>query len=48
MPIVKQLTLLLENKPGALSDVCSDLASKNINILALSVLGTIDSGLNVI
>jgi hypothetical protein len=48
MPIVKQLTLLLENKPGALSNVCSDLASKNINILALSVLDTIDSGLNVI
>jgi hypothetical protein len=45
MPIVKQLTILLENKPGALSNVCSDLASKKINILALSVLDTIDSGL---
>ncbi len=45
MPIVKQLTILLENKPGALSNVCSDLASKDINILALSVLDTIDSGL---
>lgn len=45
MPIVKQLTILLENKPGALSNVCADLASKKINILALSVLDTIDSGL---
>jgi hypothetical protein len=45
MPIVKQLTILLENNPGALSNVCSDLASKNINILAMSVLDTIDSGL---
>ena len=45
MPIVKQLTILLENNPGALSNVCSDLASKDINILAMSVLDTIDSGL---
>ncbi|MCP4265199.1 MAG: amino acid-binding protein [Candidatus Brocadiaceae bacterium] len=45
MPIVKQLTILLQNNPGALSNVCSDLASKDINILAMSVLDTIDSGL---
>ena len=45
MPIVKQLTILLKNNPGALSNVCSDLASKDINILAMSVLDTIDSGL---
>ena len=45
MPIVKQLTILLENKPGSLSNVCSALASKDINILAMSVLDTIDSGL---
>lgn len=45
MPIVKQLTILLENNPGALSNVCSALASKDINILAMSVLDTIDSGL---
>ncbi len=45
MPIVKQLTILLENNPGSLSNICSDLASKNINILAMSVLDTIDSGL---
>lgn len=45
MPIVKQLTILLANSPGSLSNVCSDMASKNINILAMSVLDTIDSGL---
>ncbi len=45
MPIVKQLTILLKNNPGSLSNICSDLASKNINILAMSVLDTLDSGL---
>jgi hypothetical protein len=45
MPIVKQLTILLENKPGALAQTCSELAAKDINILAMSVLDTIDSGL---
>lgn len=45
MPIVKQLTILLENKPGSLANICSELATKGINILAMSVLDTIDSGL---
>ena len=45
MPIVKQLTILLANNPGALSNVCSEMANKDINILAMSVLDTIDSGL---
>lgn len=45
MPIVKQLTILQENTPGALAKVCSDLATKNINIQAISVFDTIDSGL---
>ncbi len=45
MPIVKQLTILLENNPGSLENVCSGLASKEINIQAMSVLDTIDSGL---
>ncbi|MFQ5714202.1 MAG: ACT domain-containing protein [Candidatus Scalinduaceae bacterium] len=45
MSIVKQLTILLENKPGALAQACSELATKDINILAMSVLDTIDSGL---
>ncbi len=45
MAIVKQLTILLKNAPGALAQVCSELATKDINILAISVLDTIDSGL---
>ncbi len=45
MSVVKQLTILLENKPGALAQACSELATKDINILAMSVLDTIDSGL---
>ncbi len=45
MAITKQLTLLVESKPGVLAKVCSDLATKDINILAISVLDTIDSGL---
>ncbi len=45
MSIVKQLTILLENKPGALAQTFSELAVKDINILAMSVLDTIDSGL---
>ncbi|MFQ5964554.1 MAG: ACT domain-containing protein [Candidatus Scalinduaceae bacterium] len=45
MGIAKQFTILLENKPGALANICSELASKDINILAISVLDTIDSGL---
>lgn len=45
MPIVKQLTILLENTPGALAKVCSGLATKDINILAISVFDTIDSGI---
>ena len=45
MAIVKQLTILLENKPGNLANVCSELAAKDINILAISVFDTIDSGI---
>ncbi|HHT9125713.1 MAG TPA: ACT domain-containing protein [Candidatus Brocadiia bacterium] len=45
MPIVKQLTVLIENKPGALADICSILALKKINIFAFSVADTIDTAL---
>jgi hypothetical protein len=45
MPIVKQLTILVENKPGALADICSTLALKKINILAFAVADTIDTAL---
>ncbi|MGR3309618.1 MAG: ACT domain-containing protein [Candidatus Brocadiales bacterium] len=45
MPIVKQLTILVENKPGALVNICSSLAMKKINIFAFSVADTIDTAL---
>lgn len=45
MPIVKQLTILVENKPGALVEICSSLAMKKINIFAFSVADTIDTAL---
>ncbi len=40
----KQLTVVLENHPGTLADVCSCLAVKEINILALSIAEMIDTG----
>jgi len=40
----KQLTVVLENHPGTLADVCSCLAQKEINILALSIAEMIDTG----
>jgi hypothetical protein len=42
MKIVKQLALFLENKPGAMADVCSALALHKINIDALSVSDAVD------
>lgn len=34
MPIVKELTMLMDDRPGTLGKVCSALAHRNINILA--------------
>ena len=45
MPVVKQLTILVENKPGALVDICASLAMKKINIFAFAVADTIDTAL---
>jgi len=42
MPIEKQLSIFLENKPGRLSSICSTLADNNINIFAMSVHDTVD------
>lgn len=42
MPIVKQLSIFLANQPGALSEVCSTLSAKKINIKALAVSDTVD------
>ena len=37
MPIKKQFSVMIENKRGALAQVCSRLAEKAVNILALMV-----------
>ncbi len=44
MAIHKQLTVYLENKPGQLSKLCKAIASKKVNILAISVVDTADTG----
>ncbi len=35
MPITKQLSVMVENKRGALAEVCTKLAEKAVNILGL-------------
>lgn len=35
MPVTTQFSLLLENRPGALAEVCSELAAKAVNIEAI-------------
>ena len=42
MPIEKQLSVFIENKPGRLSTICSTLAENAINIYAMSVHDTVD------
>lgn len=42
MPIEKQLSVFMENKPGRLSAICSMLADNDINIFAMSVHDTVD------
>ncbi len=42
MKIVDQLSLLLENQPGTLADVCDALAAARINIYGLSVADATD------
>ncbi|MBI4462250.1 MAG: ACT domain-containing protein [Acidobacteria bacterium] len=37
MPVVKQFSVVLENRPGALAEVCSELAKKAVNIQAVMV-----------
>ena len=43
MPIQKQLSVFLPNRPGMLAHISSILAEANINILALSVHDTVDN-----
>ena len=42
MPIEKQLSVFMENKPGRLSHICTTLADNDINIHAMSVHDTVD------
>jgi len=42
MEIVKQLAIFLENQPGALFRLTEDLASRGINIEAISVMDSVD------
>ncbi len=42
MPIEKQLSVFMENKPGRLSTICGLLADADINIHAMSVHDTVD------
>ena len=42
MKITKQLSVFLENRPGALAKLCGTLSEAGINILALSVNDTVD------
>ncbi|MFI5174391.1 MAG: ACT domain-containing protein [Terriglobia bacterium] len=35
MPISKQLTVMLENKPGALAELCTELSKLAVNISAI-------------
>jgi hypothetical protein len=35
MPVIKQLTVLVEDRPGALARICRALADQKVNILAL-------------
>ena len=40
--IVTQLAVFLDNRPGTLARTCQALAQAKINILALSILDTVD------
>src|SRR5437763_16122856 len=42
MPIVKQLSIFLANKPGVLARMCRTFAEQHINIAGLSVSDTVD------
>lgn len=43
MPIEKQLSVFLENRPGALAHICGILSDASINVKALSVHDSVDN-----
>ena len=43
MPVQKQLSIFLANRPGALARICGILSDANVNIQALSVHDTVDN-----
>ncbi len=42
MPVRKQLSVFLENRPGMLARACSIMSDNGVNILALSIHDTVD------
>lgn len=42
MPIEKQLSVFMENKPGRLNTICRILAEAEVNVYAMSVHDTVD------
>ena len=43
MPIRKQLSVFLANRPGMLAHICGVLSEANVNIEAMSVHDTVDN-----
>lgn len=43
MPIQKQLSVFMPNRPGVLAQTCSILSESGINILAMAVHDTVDN-----
>ncbi|MFH1998123.1 MAG: ACT domain-containing protein [Planctomycetota bacterium] len=44
MKFKPQITVFLENEPGAMAKVCKLISKQNINIDAFTVFGTVDHG----
>lgn len=44
MPIQKQLSVFLPNRPGVLGQTCAILSEAGINVLAMAVHDTVDNG----
>ena len=42
MPIEKQLSIFVDNKPGRLAKICQILAESGVNVYAMSIHDTVD------